>query len=250
MPKRIDLVGAKFGRLRVVSFKGRDSHRTSLWLCHCECGNQHVVARNNLRSGDVRSCGCLHDEVAGKSSVTHGMSKTRAYAIWKAMVKRCENPRTGKWHRYGGRGIAVCPAWRNSFEQFFADMGHPPDGMSIERKDNDKGYSPDNCEWATAREQSRNKSNIRVIEAYGKRQTIVDWSNECGVSRSTIAKRLNAGVDPERAVSARVVIVKPRWPRAGLIPRVVADSSVGGGVGAPGTESPSVAKFEPEKVDA
>lgn len=209
MPKnRVDRTGLQFERLTIVEFSHRGPRRESFWICLCNCGRTHVAAWASLKSKNTKSCGCLHAENARLVRKTHGMSQARVYKIWKAMIKRCENPNQEKWHRYGGRGITVDPRWRASFEQFFADMGHPPDGMSIERKDNDKGYSVDNCVWATAKEQARNKSNVCMVEAFGERRTISEWSALRGVGVNTISRRLNAGISPERAVTEKKILTK------------------------------------------
>lgn len=248
MPKRVDRTGLRFGRLVVVAFSHRGVRRDSHWLCRCDCGKSHVVVWGNLRSGDISSCGCWLNEVRGESTRTHGMSRTRVYRIWKAMVKRCENPNGPKWHRYGGRGISVDPAWRNSFEQFFADMGHPPDGLSIERKDNDAGYSKGNCVWATAKEQARNKSDVRFVEAFGKRQTIPEWAAEFGLSRQTIAARLRAGVSGDIAVSATVVSRKSIGrPPTSTNARAIRGRKGGDSRFGPSRDTPETVEAAPER---
>jgi hypothetical protein len=199
---RVDHVGEKFGRLVVVAFHHRGSRRESFWLCECACGQRTVAAWGNLRSGDIKSCGCLHDEVAGDARRTHGKSKTRTYLIWKTMVKRCSNRNDQKWDRYGGRGIKVCDSWRSSFENFLADMGEAPTGKSIDRyPDNDGHYEPGNCRWATAKQQSRNTSKNLVIEVDGERKPLCDWAVNSPVTAQTISYRLKRGMSPSDAVN-------------------------------------------------
>lgn len=131
---------------------------------------------------------------------SHGMSGTRIYLVWCAMRNRCERPEVKSYPRYGGRGIKVCKRWQK-FENFFADMGEPPQGMSIERKKNDRDYGPGNCVWATKAQQSRNKRNNVMITAEGKTQCLTDWAREKGVSHAAIVYRLRVGWTPEHAVT-------------------------------------------------
>ena len=156
----IDLSGKRFNRLVVVSDSGlRQSDGQIMWNCICDCGKSVNVSGMNLRHSNVQSCKCLRLERSLASSIIHGQSypPTSMYARWCSMKQRCYNYRHHDFKNYGGRGIAVCRRWRNSFENFLRDMGEIPNGKSIDRIDNNQGYGPWNCRWATPQQQTDNR---------------------------------------------------------------------------------------------
>lgn len=134
----------------------------------------------------------------------HGLRKNAAYAVWCNMKTRCYNPNSTFYADYGGRGITVCQRWRESFTAFYADMGERPDGMTIERGDNDGAYEPGNCYWATRKAQSRNRRGRRYVSANGKTLSLAEWSDLNGVSIGTMWERLRLGWDAEKVVNTRV----------------------------------------------
>lgn len=200
--KLIDLTGQKFGRLTVVKRAENSPKGEARWQCVCDCGNEHTVCGSYLRNGKSRSCGCLNKEVAAGRRTSHGGTDTRLYSIWRNIKTRCENERAKGYGRYGGRGITVCPEWHDSFEAFrdwAMETGYRDD-LTIDRIDNDGPYSPENCRWATVKEQANNTRRNRVITAYGEKRTLNAWSEITGIPKSTIQNRLRAGCTPEEAL--------------------------------------------------
>jgi hypothetical protein len=159
MPAFIDRTGERHGRWVLSSYAG-----TSRWNCVCDCGTKRFVQTRDLTSGKSTSCGCLRDEQRHRYRKTHGGSSTRAYGIWLHMRDRCNNPNNLRYALYGGRGITICERW-NSFANFYADMGEPPEGRSLDRINNDGNYEPSNCRWATQREQVHNSRSTKLSDA-------------------------------------------------------------------------------------
>lgn len=191
-----NLTGQTFGRLTVVGYAGSDGKK-SHWTVRCECGAEKTVVGSELRKGKTNSCGCLRLEMVKKPR-SHGMSYQPQYATWRAMVDRCRLPSHKAYARYGGRGITVCPEW-DTFEKFWEDMGptYVP-GLSLDRIDNNAGYSKDNCRWTDRKTQSRNKRNNRMIDTPKGRMLICEASDVSGINVTTLCYRLGAGWPTER----------------------------------------------------
>ena len=194
-------VGVRFGRL-VTLARGPGS----TMFCKCDCGVVTNPAANDLRKGLTRSCGCLQREVVsrdnGARKQTHGMTGTPTYISWAAMKARCLDPGHHAAKNYGARGIVLCERWRK-FENFFADMGPRPPGMTLDREKNELGYSKENCRWATFSEQSNNRRVNIFVTYLGETLTIAQWSQKLGIKPNTISWRLNKGWPIERVLKSR-----------------------------------------------
>lgn len=193
MSKLIDLTGRKFTRLLVVKQETTKKGR-AMWSCKCECGNTVIVAGHDLLKGHTKSCGCLQRERASECSIKHGQSHTRMYKIWSNMIQRCTNPKNSRKHRYMNRGITVCQEWVGDYgvENFikWAMQNGYADNLTIDRIDNNKGYSPDNCRWVTNKTQCNNTCRSRFITYKGKTQTLKQWAEELGINYVTLYYRI------------------------------------------------------------
>lgn len=202
MPRHVEMIGQRFGRLVVKLFARRTrwpSGMTCLWWrCRCDCGKTKIARTADLRGGDTQN--------SRKIATRHGMSDAPEYYVWSSMIQRCHtrSDRAYKW--YGARGIRVCRRWRNGFENFFADMGRRPSPKhQLERKRNDRGYSPPkNCVWAAKQQQMNNmRSNVR-LRAFGKTMTIAQWTRRLGFPRTRIYLRLARGWSIKKALDPRL----------------------------------------------
>jgi hypothetical protein len=201
------LEGRRFGRL-VALYWVHVSGRSG-WMCQCDCGRQHSVETHALTGGRVISCGCRQRETQRENGLklvtrnrTHGMKGSTVYKQWSNMKERCLRPGHKSYADYGGRGIKVCERWMK-FENFYADMGDSPEGYTIERKDVNGNYEPDNCRWATWKEQYRNRRDSRLLTAFGETKTAVEWLEDprCNVTKYSMYKRIENGWPHERVIS-------------------------------------------------
>jgi hypothetical protein len=195
------LLGNRYGNLVVIK-RAISGHRgKSRWICKCDCGKEYEVYGQNLKRG-TDSCGCLTSKKRSIVKTKHGLSRSREYMTWSHMKSRCLNKNNDRYSSYGGRGINICNDWL-SFENFYSDMGKRPKGMTIERKNNNKGYSFENCRWATDKEQKQNMRSNHYLEYKGRRLTISQWSEKIGISYEMLHSRINRGWDIERALSEK-----------------------------------------------
>jgi hypothetical protein len=202
---RRDLTGHKFGRLFIISFSHMQG-KVSFWVCACSRGNIKIVRGGNLTSSTTRSCGCLKVEHVRKKMIAkiiiHGMATTRLYRIWHQMISRCYNKRNNRYKVYGARGITVCPAWRSNFLAFreWALSNSYKDDLQIDRRKNNEGYSPSNCRFVTAKQNSNNRRGSKLYVFRGRLLNQSDIAKEIGIHPSSFSERLRRGQSIDEAV--------------------------------------------------
>lgn len=201
MGKFIDRTGQRFGRLTAKELSHKNKLGQSYWRCVCDCGREPIVCGGHLSSGHTLSCGCyLADK--NRARATHGESPrknhSKEYDVWQGMRSRCMYASNKHYPRYGGRGIRVCDRWNSDFANFLADMGRCPDGMTLERIDNDAGYCKQNCAWRSQIDQANNRSTNRWITIDGETKTLMQWSRSVGTHVGTILDRIRRGKWSER----------------------------------------------------
>lgn len=193
-----DLTGKKYGRLTVIGLSPKKSGRKSFWVCKCECGNEHIVRSDSLKSGNVQSCGCLKEE-QDKDNLTknhrHKESHTHLHDTWLRMKYRVSNRND---ERYGGRGITMCDDWFNSYESFrdWAKRNGYDENLTIERVDVNGNYEPNNCTWIPFAEQANNRTTTIWVEWGGRKQNITQWAKELDFNRTTLYDRYHRGDRP------------------------------------------------------
>lgn len=186
--KAEDISGCRFGKLLVIRRCGSDKNRNSLWECLCDCGNVRIVAKRLLTDGRAKSCGC--------SRFIHGKSNKgyRLYNIWTGMRKRCNHPSYSRYSDYGGRGIQICEDWNSfaNFERWALDNGYRDD-LTIDRVNVNGDYEPNNCRWATWKQQQNNRRSTHFLTMNNETHSIEQWSKIVNISRSCISWRLHHG---------------------------------------------------------
>lgn len=202
MSKCIDLIGQRFGRLVVIERADSNSKGRARWLCQCDCGEQVIVLGYSLRCGGTKSCRCLYNE---GNNTKHKLCYTRLYNTWSCMKSRCTNAKDTRYKDYGGRGITICEEWLHDFQAFYdwAIANGYSDTLTIDRKDNDKGYYPDNCRWATKKEQNTNQRRNRWITYNGETKTITDWARTTNIDYRALSRRLQRGWSIEKTLTTK-----------------------------------------------
>lgn len=202
MAKFQDLTGARFGRLQVIDQAGSNSSGV-IWNVVCDCGTTKTVEGRALRKGATKSCGCWARDraatVLAEVKTKHGMVRTGTYQSWLSMRQRCNYAKHAAYHRYGGRGIKICDRW-NDFEAFLIDMGERPEGMTLDRIDVDGDYTPENCRWATHKQQVNNRRSNRFIEHDGQVLSVAQWAEKTGLRPEQIIQRLDSGWSVEKTL--------------------------------------------------
>ena len=176
-----DITGKKFEFLTVLGYMGN-----GYWDCKCLCGNTKIVKTGKLSTGQVRSCGCL----AKTNSIKHSATGTKEYISWSNIKARCNNPNSQAYKNYGARGITISENWSNSFEEFYKDMGNCPEGFSIERIDNNEGYSKDNCIWASSKTQSMNRRSNFIVTYKGEEKPLKQWCEDLNLGYKKVFARI------------------------------------------------------------
>lgn len=202
MPRLRDLSGMRYGRLLIVERAENQGNRV-MWRCICECGAEIVTRGENITSGRTQSCGCYNRERSSQRHTKHGESKTRLHLEWRKIKHRCHNENNDRWMDYGGRGIEICPEWRDSFEAFrdWALANGYRDDLTIDRIDVDGNYEPGNCRWITNQEQQHNRRNNHYITYNGETNTITEWARIYGLSENGLVHRIQRGWETERALT-------------------------------------------------
>lgn len=201
MNKSRDIAGVRFGRLTAVKidryYAKPCGRKSEIWLCKCDCGNEKLVKKPNLLSGDTKSCGCYYKETPKHQ--THNKTHTRVFKIWQKIKERCLSQNANNYKLYGGRGITICKDWENNFMNFYnwAIKNGYKDNLSIDRIDVNGNYNPDNCRWTTAKEQARNRRSNRLITIKNKTHLLADWLELTNVSKSTFYRKLKVGLTPQ-----------------------------------------------------
>ena len=191
MGKKVEMIGKRFGRLLVLAEDKRGTNGNIYYKCLCNCGKEKVIDGRSLRLGITKSCGCYNHDIITKDNPKY---KTKLYGVYQSIKSRCNCPGDRAYHNYGGRGIKLSPEW-SPFEKFkaWAEGNGYKEGLWIDRIDNNKDYSPDNCRWATPKEQQNNKRTNLLITIGGVTKTATEWADSSGISSATLYRRVQLG---------------------------------------------------------
>ena len=196
-----DYIGLRYGRLVIISWEGKRGYHTYV-KCKCDCGNTKSIRLYRLETGETKSCGCIRKELfeeTRKDWTTHGKANTRLYTIYKSMKDRCYSVKHKSYSNYGGKGIEICDEWLEDFMNFYnwAHNNGYKDNLTIDRIDSKGNYEPNNCRWATSKEQANNTSRNINITYQGETRTIKQWSEHLGINYYTLLRRYNSGWNAE-----------------------------------------------------
>jgi len=211
--KLIDITGKRFGHLTVIGIATKNPTYPTRrnWKLLCDCGNYTFAPTKILTVGEKLTCGsCKYHSEALNTRGTHNQSKTKLYRVWYGILERCNNKNIPQFKNYGARGIAVCEEWITSYQAFYLwskESGYK-EGLTIDRIDNNGNYTPENCRWATRKEQSLNKRTNVFLTYLGDSKTISQWKTKLGFKRGVISGRLKRGWTVERALSTAVTNMK------------------------------------------
>jgi hypothetical protein len=202
---RQNLLGKRFGKLIVIAEVERNKNGKAQWLCRCDCGNEKVYLGKELtRNRGSKSCGCYGKEMISKSSFRHGGYGTKLYGAWRAMRQRCNTITHKNYKDYGGRGIKVCEEWNSfiNFRDWSLRNGYvETERLTLDRKNNNSGYSPDNCRWTTYKVQNNNTRQNVFWEYNGERMTVAQWSDKLGIRTDTLRRRFVMGWTIEKILT-------------------------------------------------
>ena len=212
MRKPIIKAGDKYNRLTAVRFNHMDKYRNQHWLFKCDCGQEKIIRVISVKLGKTKSCGCLQRQKSSenlkKINTTHNMTYTKEYRAWCAMKSRVLNPNNINFKSYKKRNIKICEQWKNSFKQFYADMGKRPKGKKLCRINCNRNYEPKNCHWANEQNQQNNKRNNKYWLTYkGKKMTIAQWARKLGTNNNTLYSRISRGWSIRKALFAKIKII-------------------------------------------
>jgi hypothetical protein len=198
MPVRLDITNRRFGRLVAVRHSTGVCKTKTYWLCKCDCGKERSIDTRSLISGKTTSCGCYMLECRTK----HGLSAHPLADTWYKIMDRCYNPNHDAYHNYGGRGIGVCARWHDMALFILDNEGKKSPGLTIDRIDNDRDYSPENCTWSTSTAQGRNRRANVFITFQGKTQCQKAWAQELGIPDYYVSKHLRAGETLDQVIES------------------------------------------------
>jgi hypothetical protein len=187
----IDITGQSFNKLKVIKRVENNNYGNAQWLCKCLCGEEKVFQGTHLRSGKPQSCGCSAIKSMAQKNTKHGMSRSKGYKAYRAVLQRCNNPKSKAYKYYGGRGIKICDRWLESFENFWEDMGEEHrDTLTLDRINNNGNYEPSNCRWATRKMQQNNRRANFFITYKDETLTIAEWADKLNIGFGTLAHRI------------------------------------------------------------